>query len=187
MKVFGIVGRKNCGKTHLVTRLVRLASQRGLRVSTDQARASLVRRRPARQGQPPAPRGRRARGAGRIGRALGTDARASRRGGTVPGGTAGEARAVRPRAGRGFQARAQPAARGVSHQSCGQTPLAFEDASILARRRPTTPQPSPHRRPCRTCRSTTTACGPATSSSADGPSLSALSAALPAGDRASRS
>jgi molybdopterin-guanine dinucleotide biosynthesis protein B len=34
MKVFGIVGRKNCGKTHLVTRLVRLASQRGLRVST---------------------------------------------------------------------------------------------------------------------------------------------------------
>jgi len=34
MKVFGIVGRKNCGKTHLVTRLVRLAAQRGLRVST---------------------------------------------------------------------------------------------------------------------------------------------------------
>jgi molybdopterin-guanine dinucleotide biosynthesis adapter protein len=34
MKVFGIVGRKNCGKTHLVTRLLRLASQRGLRVST---------------------------------------------------------------------------------------------------------------------------------------------------------
>ena len=34
MKVFGIVGRKNSGKTHLVTRLVRLASQRGLRVST---------------------------------------------------------------------------------------------------------------------------------------------------------
>ena len=34
MKIFGIVGRKNSGKTHLVTRLVRLASQRGLRVST---------------------------------------------------------------------------------------------------------------------------------------------------------
>jgi molybdopterin-guanine dinucleotide biosynthesis adapter protein len=34
MQVFGIVGRKNSGKTHLVTRLVRLASQRGLRVST---------------------------------------------------------------------------------------------------------------------------------------------------------
>jgi molybdopterin-guanine dinucleotide biosynthesis protein B len=34
MKVFGIVGRKNSGKTHLVTRLLRLASQRGLRVST---------------------------------------------------------------------------------------------------------------------------------------------------------
>lgn len=34
MKVFGIVGRRNSGKTHLVTRLVRLASQRGLRVST---------------------------------------------------------------------------------------------------------------------------------------------------------
>jgi molybdopterin-guanine dinucleotide biosynthesis protein MobB len=34
MKVFGIVGRKNSGKTHLVTRLVQLASQRGLRVST---------------------------------------------------------------------------------------------------------------------------------------------------------
>ncbi len=34
MKVFGIVGRKNSGKTHLVTRLVRLASRRGLRVST---------------------------------------------------------------------------------------------------------------------------------------------------------
>lgn len=34
MRVVGIVGRKNSGKTHLVTRLVRLASQRGLRVST---------------------------------------------------------------------------------------------------------------------------------------------------------
>ena len=34
MQVFGIVGRKNSGKTHLVTRLVRLASRRGLRVST---------------------------------------------------------------------------------------------------------------------------------------------------------
>lgn len=34
MKVFGIVGRKNSGKTHLVTRLVRLATQRGMRVST---------------------------------------------------------------------------------------------------------------------------------------------------------
>ena len=34
MKVFGIVGRKNSGKTHLVTRLLRLASRRGLRVST---------------------------------------------------------------------------------------------------------------------------------------------------------
>ena len=34
MQVFGIVGRKNSGKTHLVTRLVRLATQRGLRVST---------------------------------------------------------------------------------------------------------------------------------------------------------
>jgi len=34
MKTFGIVGRKNSGKTHLVTRLVRLASARGLRVST---------------------------------------------------------------------------------------------------------------------------------------------------------
>ena len=34
MRVFGIVGRKNSGKTHLVTRLVRLASSRGLKVST---------------------------------------------------------------------------------------------------------------------------------------------------------
>jgi molybdopterin-guanine dinucleotide biosynthesis adapter protein len=34
MKVFGIVGRKNSGKTHLVTRLVAQAAQRGLRVST---------------------------------------------------------------------------------------------------------------------------------------------------------
>lgn len=34
MHVFGIVGRKNSGKTHLVTRLVRLGSARGLRVST---------------------------------------------------------------------------------------------------------------------------------------------------------
>jgi molybdopterin-guanine dinucleotide biosynthesis adapter protein len=34
MQVFGIVGRKNSGKTHLVTRLVRLATTRGLRVST---------------------------------------------------------------------------------------------------------------------------------------------------------
>ncbi len=34
MRVFGIVGRKDCGKTHLVIRLVRLAAQRGLRVST---------------------------------------------------------------------------------------------------------------------------------------------------------
>lgn len=34
MQVFGIVGRRNSGKTHLVTRLVRLAGARGLRVST---------------------------------------------------------------------------------------------------------------------------------------------------------
>jgi molybdopterin-guanine dinucleotide biosynthesis protein B len=34
MRVFGIVGRKNSGKTHLVTRLVRLGAARGLRVST---------------------------------------------------------------------------------------------------------------------------------------------------------
>jgi molybdopterin-guanine dinucleotide biosynthesis protein B len=34
MQVFGIVGRKNSGKTHLVTRLVRLGTTRGLRVST---------------------------------------------------------------------------------------------------------------------------------------------------------
>lgn len=34
MKIFGIVGRKNSGKTHLVTRLVQLAASRGLRVST---------------------------------------------------------------------------------------------------------------------------------------------------------
>jgi molybdopterin-guanine dinucleotide biosynthesis protein B len=34
MHVYGIVGRKNCGKTHLVTRLVRAAVARGLAVST---------------------------------------------------------------------------------------------------------------------------------------------------------
>lgn len=34
MHVYGIVGRKNTGKTHLVTRLVRAATQRGLVVST---------------------------------------------------------------------------------------------------------------------------------------------------------
>jgi molybdopterin-guanine dinucleotide biosynthesis protein B len=34
MHVFGIVGRKNSGKTHLVTRLVRLGTAHGLRVST---------------------------------------------------------------------------------------------------------------------------------------------------------
>jgi molybdopterin-guanine dinucleotide biosynthesis protein B len=34
MRVFGVVGRKNSGKTHLVTRLLREATQRGLRVST---------------------------------------------------------------------------------------------------------------------------------------------------------
>lgn len=34
MRVFGIVGRKNSGKTHLVTRLVRLGTARGLRIST---------------------------------------------------------------------------------------------------------------------------------------------------------
>jgi len=34
VKVFGIVGRRNSGKTHLLTRLLRLASARGLRVST---------------------------------------------------------------------------------------------------------------------------------------------------------
>jgi molybdopterin-guanine dinucleotide biosynthesis protein MobB len=34
MRVYGIVGRKNTGKTHLVTRLVRAAAQRGLKVST---------------------------------------------------------------------------------------------------------------------------------------------------------
>lgn len=34
MHVYGIVGRKNTGKTHLVTRLVRTATRRGLTVST---------------------------------------------------------------------------------------------------------------------------------------------------------
>lgn len=34
MRVYGIVGRKNTGKTHLVTRLVRAATQRGLAVAT---------------------------------------------------------------------------------------------------------------------------------------------------------
>lgn len=34
MHVYGIVGRKNTGKTHLVTRLVRAAVARGLAVST---------------------------------------------------------------------------------------------------------------------------------------------------------
>jgi molybdopterin-guanine dinucleotide biosynthesis protein MobB len=34
MHVYGIVGRKNSGKTHLVTRLVRAAAGRGLGVST---------------------------------------------------------------------------------------------------------------------------------------------------------
>jgi molybdopterin-guanine dinucleotide biosynthesis protein B len=34
MRIYGIVGRKNCGKTHLVARLVRSATARGLRVST---------------------------------------------------------------------------------------------------------------------------------------------------------
>lgn len=34
MQTFGIVGRKNSGKTHLVARLVRAAVARGLRVST---------------------------------------------------------------------------------------------------------------------------------------------------------
>jgi molybdopterin-guanine dinucleotide biosynthesis protein B len=34
MQVFGIVGRHNSGKTHLVTRMLRLAASRGLRVST---------------------------------------------------------------------------------------------------------------------------------------------------------
>ena len=34
MHVYGIVGRKNSGKTHLVTRLVRAAVARGLAVST---------------------------------------------------------------------------------------------------------------------------------------------------------
>jgi molybdopterin-guanine dinucleotide biosynthesis protein B len=34
MRVYGIVGRKNTGKTHLVARLVRAATARGLLVST---------------------------------------------------------------------------------------------------------------------------------------------------------
>jgi molybdopterin-guanine dinucleotide biosynthesis protein B len=34
MFVFGIVGRKNAGKTHLVTRLLRAGVARGLRIST---------------------------------------------------------------------------------------------------------------------------------------------------------
>jgi molybdopterin-guanine dinucleotide biosynthesis protein B len=34
VRIFGIVGRRNSGKTHLVTRLVRLATSRGLRAST---------------------------------------------------------------------------------------------------------------------------------------------------------
>jgi molybdopterin-guanine dinucleotide biosynthesis protein MobB len=34
VRVYGIVGRQNCGKTHLIVRLVRAATARGLRVAT---------------------------------------------------------------------------------------------------------------------------------------------------------
>jgi len=34
VRIYGIVGRKNCGKTHLIERLVGAAAARGLRVST---------------------------------------------------------------------------------------------------------------------------------------------------------
>ncbi len=34
MRIYGIVGRKNCGKTHLIVRLVQAATARGLRVAT---------------------------------------------------------------------------------------------------------------------------------------------------------
>lgn len=34
MRVYGIVGRKNSGKTHLIARMLRAASARGLRVAT---------------------------------------------------------------------------------------------------------------------------------------------------------
>ena len=59
MRLYGVTGWKNSGKTTLVERLVAEITGRGLTVSTAEARASRLRRRPARQGQPPPPRRRR--------------------------------------------------------------------------------------------------------------------------------
>ena len=116
MKVFGIVGRKNSGKTHLVTRLVRLASRRGLRVSTiKHAHHSFDIDRPGKDSHL-----HREAGAHEV-----LVASAERwalmhehRGAPEPSlvGTAVEAGALRPGAGRGFQARSEPAARGVPRQ-----------------------------------------------------------------------
>ena len=78
-----------------------------------EARAPRVRRRPARQGQPPPPRRRRDRGAGVFGRALGADARAARRGRAAARGAAGADVARRPGPGRGLEARPSPQGRGV--------------------------------------------------------------------------
>ena len=81
MRIIGLAGWSGAGKTTLLTKVIPRLVARGLKVSTAQARASWLRRRPAGQGFARASRGRRDRGAGRLGEALRADARIARRAG----------------------------------------------------------------------------------------------------------
>ena len=83
VRIYGVTGWKNSGKTTLVERLVTEIIAPRLQRLDAEARASRLRRRPARQGQPSPPAGRGAPGAGRLGRALGADDRAARRAGAA--------------------------------------------------------------------------------------------------------
>ena len=78
MKVYGVIGWKNSGKTSLMERLVAEITARGFQRLDRQACPSRRRSGPARQGQLPPPAGGRARGGAGLGRPVCADGRTSR-------------------------------------------------------------------------------------------------------------
>ncbi len=114
VRVYGVTGWKNSGKTTLVERLVAEITGARLQRLDAQARPPRLRRRPARARTatatgPPGARQVLVASA----RALGADDRAARRAGAAAGGAAGAARAGRSRAGRRLQARPPSQDRGA--------------------------------------------------------------------------
>ena len=142
MRVFGVVGWKNNGKTTLVERLVEPPDGARLPGLDRQARPPRGRSRPAGQGQLAPSRGGRSRGGARHRAALGRDPRVARR---------ARAAARRPArtdgpGGSGASSRASSASRTPSWRSTARE----RGTPLLARDDPTS-SPSPSTSRCPTC------------------------------------